>query len=93
MVWNDHSSVDPSFRSSETSGGKRTPLTVALSRDEGRTWTAKHDLLDDPDGWYCYTAIHFAGPRVLLAFVSGGSGLARLSRTSVAYFNVKQLRR
>jgi hypothetical protein len=85
MVWNDHAAIDESLRN------KRTPLTVAISRDEGRTWIRKRNLLDDPDGWYCYTAIHFYGPRVLLAFVAGGSGLAHLSRTSVAYFDVKHL--
>lgn len=91
MVWNDHSSVEASFKSSPQTGGLRTPLTVALSRDEGRTWIAKHNLLDDPQGWYCYTAIHFAGSRVLLAFASGGSGWAKLSRTSMAWFNWEQL--
>jgi hypothetical protein len=53
MVWNDHSGVDESFRSNESRGGKRTPLTVAISRDGGRTWIRKRNLLDDPDGWYC----------------------------------------
>lgn len=91
MVWNDHADVDETFRASRTSGGKRTPLTVAISRDEGRTWIHKRNLLDDPDGWYCYTAIHFHGPRVLLAFVAGGGGLPHLSRTSMAVFDVNQL--
>lgn len=93
MVWNDHSAVDESFKASSTTGGKRTPLTVAVSRDEGRTWINKSNLLDDPQGWYCYTAIHFAGPNVILAFVAGGEGLPRLSRTSLAVFDVKQLYR
>ena len=48
MVWNDHAGIDPALRD------KRTPLTVAISRDEGKTWIHKHNLLDDPDGWYCY---------------------------------------
>ena len=93
IVWNDHTRVDPSFRATETSGGKRTPLSVAISRDEGNTWINTQNLLDDPEGWYCYTAIHFSGPRVLLAFNAGGHGLPRLSRTSLALFHVKQLYR
>jgi hypothetical protein len=93
MVWNDHTRVDPSFRATETSGGKRTPLSVAISRDEGNTWINTQNLVDDPEGWYCYTAIHFSGPRVLLAFNAGGHGLPRLSRTSLALFHVKQLYR
>lgn len=93
MVWNDHASVPESFRASPKSGGKRTPLTIAISKDEGKTWIDKRNLLDDPDGWYCYTAIHFDGPRVLLAFVAGGSGLPPLSRTSLAWLDVSELRR
>lgn len=93
MAWNDHSSVDPALRSSETSGGKRTPMTVAVSRDNGKTWIHSYNLLDDPEGWYCYTAMHFDGPRVLLGFNAGGHGLPRLSRTSIAVFDLKQLYR
>ena len=93
MVWNDHSHVDPSFRSNETAGGKRTPLTVAISRDEGKTWTNARNIVDAPDGWYCYTAIYFTGPRVLLGFASGGEGLPRLSRTVIAWLDVDQLYR
>jgi hypothetical protein len=79
MVWNDNP------------GKTRTPLTVAISRDEGKTWIRKHNLLDDPTGWYCYTAIYFTGSRVLLGFNAGGSGLPHLSRGSIAWFPVKAL--
>ncbi len=96
-VWNDHSAVDPSFRAAETPerafGGKRTPLTVAISRDDGQTWVHKQNLENEPDGWYCYTAIHFVGKRVLLAYNSGGHGLPHLSRTVVAWFDTRQLYR
>jgi hypothetical protein len=84
-VWNDHSAVDPSLQ------GKRTPLTVAISRDEGKTWEKRKNLLADPDGWYCYTAIHFEGDRVLLAYNAGGAGLKRLSRTQIAVVPVSYL--
>lgn len=95
-VWNDHSSVDENMRANEgrrPTGGKRTPLTVAVSRDEGATWVYRRNLLDDPNGWYCYTAIHFAGGRILLAFNAGGGGLPLLSRTSIAWFDAKSLYR
>jgi len=95
MVWNDHARIDPSYRSADSgerrTGGKRTPLTVAVSRDEGKTWNHAHDLLASPEGWYCYTAIHFAGDRVLLAFASGGDGLPGLSKMDLAYFNLSDL--
>jgi len=86
-VWNDHSRVPESIRNK-----KRTPLTVAISRDEGRTWEKAKNLLDDPDGWYCYTAVEFVGDRVLLSYNAGGSGgLPRLSRSAMTYFDVDWL--
>jgi sialidase-1 len=84
MIWNDNGNEGPT-------AGRRTPLTVAISRDEGKTWIRPHNLRDDPKGWYCYTAIHFAGSRVLVGFNDGGAGLKNLSRTSIAWFDVKRL--
>lgn len=79
MVWNDQPS------------GKRTPLTIAVSRDDGRTWIHRTNLLDDPDGFYCYTAIHFQGDEILLSFVDGSKTLGGLSRTSIARVPLKAL--
>lgn len=97
MVWNDHSTIDPSYRAADLgerrTGGKRTPLTVAVSRDEGKTWIQAHDLLASPTGWYCYTAIHFVGSSVLLAFASGGDGLPGLSKMDLAYFDLADLKK
>ena len=50
MVWNDQSHVDPDFRASAIGGGKRTPLTVAISRGEGKTWIHALHPMDDPEG-------------------------------------------
>jgi sialidase-1 len=44
MIWNN-SPYDPGFRSHY---GKRSPLTAAVSRDEGRTWERVRDIEDDP---------------------------------------------
>ena len=41
------------FNDSETA---RTPLALALSMDEGRTWTARHDL-ESEDGKYSYPTL------------------------------------
>lgn len=91
IAWNDHEGVDPSLLANEKTGGKRTPFTVAISKDDGRTWIHAKNILDAPDGWYCYTAMHFVGSRVLLGFAAGGEGLPRLSRTSIAWFDIKNL--
>ena len=83
MVWNNNGGEDPAMK------GRRTPLTVTISKDEGKTWEKVKNIEDDPDGWYCYTAIHFTGKHVLLGHCAGnrpaGTGLAvtqitRLSR-------------
>ena len=57
-VWNDHE-THPEYgkKGPKWSHGVRVPLTVAVSKDEGRTWIHRHDLEDDPKGWYCYIAV------------------------------------
>ncbi|MFN7922259.1 MAG: sialidase family protein [Bryobacteraceae bacterium] len=85
-VWNDHSHVDDSIRNR-----KRTPLTVAISRDEGKTWEKAKNIMKDPEGWYCYTAMEFVGGRVLLGYNAGGSGLPRLSRSVITHFDLDWL--
>jgi len=74
LVWNNNGGENPAIK------GKRTPLTVAISKDEGKTWEKIKNVEDDPDGWYCYIAIHFTGSDVLLGHCAGnrpkGTGLA-----------------
>ena len=65
MVWNNHEGIPPGLE------GKRTPLCVAISRDEGVNWENLKVLEDNPHGWYCYTAIHFVGKHVLLSYCAG----------------------
>ncbi len=88
LVWNDHSAIDERRR------GKRTPLTIAISRDEGQTWIHRKNLeTKHLDGYYCYTAIEFFGDDVLLAYCSGDQGDQHrgLERTSVARFDYRWL--
>lgn len=65
MVWNRNGGEDPAMK------GKRTPLTVAVSKDEGRSWQHVKQLETDPDGWYCYIAMHFVDKGVLLSYCAG----------------------
>ncbi|AHF14608.1 sialidase [Niabella soli DSM 19437] len=64
-VWNNNDG------SIATIKGKRTPLTVAISKDDGISWIHIKNLEADPDGWYCYTAIHFYKNSVLLSYCAG----------------------
>jgi len=62
LIWND------CFRTGPHAEPKRTPLTAAVSRDEGETWEHARDLETDPNLWYAYTSIDFVGGRVLLTY-------------------------
>jgi sialidase-1 len=76
-LWNDHSGVHP-YRA-----GRRTPLCLALSKDEGRTWSPSEIIEGDPDGWYCYTSITFVGDRMLLSYCAGDPKVGGLNRLKV----------
>lgn len=93
LVWNDHSNVPASYRASATSYGRRTPLTVAISHDDGRTWHDAQNLLADPDGCYCYTAIAFVKKQVLLAFSTRHGHQPCLSELELMSFPVNDLYR
>lgn len=67
LVWNNNDGEDSAIKD------KRTPLTVAISKDEGKTWERIKNIEDDADGWYCYIAIHFIGKDVLLGYCAGSS--------------------
>jgi len=88
MVWNNHDQVDADHRE------RRTPLTVAISRDEGQAWEKIRNVEDDPRGWYCYIAIGFVGDHVLLGHCSGTSEhVHHLAFTQVSRFSIDWLYR
>ena len=69
-LWNDHAArPEMKTRGPAWAHGVRTPFAAAISRDDGETWSASRLLEDDPDGWYCYTAIEpLDDGTVLLAY-------------------------
>ncbi|RIJ46651.1 exo-alpha-sialidase [Maribellus luteus] len=68
LVWNNNGGSNPEIK------GQRTPLTTAISKDEGKTWDYIKNIDTDPDGWYCYTAIHFVDDQhILLSNCAGSS--------------------
>jgi Neuraminidase (sialidase) len=70
-VWNDQYNQTEAYRRSQPP--RRTPLAIAISRDAGRTWDNHHVIEDQPGHGYCYTAVAFAGDRVLLAYCAHAS--------------------
>jgi Neuraminidase (sialidase) len=86
LVWNNNPNV------TKKTPGDRTPFNVALSKDEGATWTNVKTLERDVNGWYCYTAIHFAGEHVVLAHCADDLKKSKaLSTTQITRFTVKWL--
>jgi sialidase-1 len=69
-IYDDHSGRFPYPRNKGDYGG-RTPLVAAISRDGGRTWPLRRQIDSEQDYEYCYTAIHFTGDSVLLAYMAG----------------------
>lgn len=84
MVWNNNDGTNPQLK------GKRTPLTIAISKDEGLTWEKIKNIENDPDGWYCYTAIHFNRKNLLLSYCAGSQrNKTHLSQTNLTRINLK----
>jgi len=51
--------------------GRRTPLRIALSQDEGRTWQPVGDLEQDAEGFFCYPALCFVPDAVVCVYSDG----------------------
>ena len=87
LVWNNNDGTNPVIQN------KRTPLTASISKDEGKTWVNVTNIQQDPDGWYCYIAIHFVNKQdVLLGYCAGSqSHGTHLSVTDISLFDIRWL--
>ena len=65
LVWNKARPQSPG------SGGPRTPLTAAISRDDGRTWGNFKDLEPDTRYSYMYPSLAFDRGAVLVLYSQG----------------------
>lgn len=82
LVWNNGD--DPAAKAKPIG---RRPFTAAISSDDGATWKYVKNIGTDPDGWYCYTAMQFAGDHVVL----GHCEYPRLNSLQITRFPVKWL--
>jgi len=78
LIWND------SFVESAGHGGKRSPLTVAISKDEGKTWEHKKNIEADEEdasfmSGYSYISATFDHGRVLLSYYVSKEGTKMIS--------------
>lgn len=85
LVWNNNDGSNLIIKN------KRTPLTLAISKDEGKTWEKIKNIQNDSDGWYCYIAIHFVNKEdILLSYCAGSqSQNTHLSITDITLVNKK----
>lgn len=66
IFYNNNGSTDEHLKH------RRTPLTTAISRNEGETWTCIRDLEPDRTHVYCYLSACFTGDDVLMSYYYGG---------------------
>jgi len=62
LVWNNK------FEADARAGGQRTPLTAAISKDNGKTWEHVKNIETEPDHGYAYTSILFVKKNVILTY-------------------------
>ena len=85
-IWNDNDGSIVEIKD------KRTPLTIAISKDDGKTWLLKKNIEIDPDGWYCYMGIHFDKKNVLLSYCAGSQKKqTHLSVTDIALLSLEDI--
>jgi predicted neuraminidase len=75
LVWNDNGKDQ-----------KRTPFNIAYSEDEGKSWINRQIIEDDPEGSYCYPAIHYTGNEILISYFdwsTRGSVIIRINEVEI----------
>lgn len=66
---------------------KRNPLTSAISKDEGGTWTNFNNLEDEPDDAWAYPAVTWIGNDALITYFNYKGGLSlKLKKLPVKWF-------
>jgi sialidase-1 len=73
LIWNN------TFDPKAGHGGKRTPLTAAVSADDGKTWKHVRDLETAAEQTFAYTSVAFVKDRVALTYYVSDSKSDRLS--------------
>ena len=81
VIWNNVASK---------SNWPRTPLTAAISRDEGRTWTHFRDVDNRPDYDAAYPSVTFVGDEALVAYYSRSTRWKRDAEITLKIYRVDQ---
>ena len=62
IIWNNNSD------GGKATWAERTPLTAAISKDDGVTWENIKNIENDPNYCYAYTSITFIGDQTFLTY-------------------------
>ncbi|MEZ6079230.1 MAG: sialidase family protein, partial [Pirellulaceae bacterium] len=62
LVWNN------TYTAGAGHGGERTPLTAAISRDEGETWSVVDNLESDLSRTFSYISLTFVRNRAVMSY-------------------------
>ena len=68
----------------------RTPLTAAISRDEGRTWVNQRDVDQRADHDAAYPSVTFVGDEALVAYYSRSTAWKRDSEITLRIYKIDQ---
>ena len=68
----------------------RTPLTAAVSRDEGETWECVRDVDARPDHDAAYAAVTFLDDEALVTYYTRPTDGARDSEVMLKVFEIEQ---
>ncbi len=82
MIWNNN----PKGNKAGWQG--RTPLTIAISRDEGKTWENVKNIEDNPDSGFAYTSATPFQDRILLTYYHWKKGNPNFQNTSLVFYSI-----
>ena len=73
LIWNN------TFTEGAGHGGTRTPLTAAISKDEGETWKTVGNLEPSPEHTFSYSSLTFVQNRAVLSYWESGETQSTLN--------------
>jgi len=82
LIWNN------TYTKGTGHGGKRTPLTTAISSDNGKTWQHIRNLETDATHTYAYTSVTFVKDHAVMSYWDYASGgySSRFRSVPVSWF-------
>lgn len=96
-VWNPIPEYNGREKNGKIFTGGRTPFVIAVSSDNGGTFTEGTAFETEEERGYCYCAIHFTEEAVLFAYCAGGiedgSCLTRTRIRRIPFSQLEEIRK